>query len=174
MHVLVLTIEWPYYVHGTNTIMTSPSMSLLCIRCPSTSGFLKYVPYGTNHYIQLWVGYSRFWGSPPSRKKKTPSRQNSGPTLEPPSHLKWKLMKLSVVNANWIVNISVSQPPGRGPVPGPGINYTGQREVLLEIVILVFLSNFHECMFYIGNILRRKIFVNVSKNSDPNVGLRKL
>ena len=25
----------------------------------------------------------------------------------------------------------VSQPPGLGPVPGPGINYTGPREVLL-------------------------------------------
>jgi hypothetical protein len=24
---------------------------------------------------------------------------------------------------------SVSQPPGRGPVPGPGISYTGPREV---------------------------------------------
>jgi len=34
--------------------------------------------------------------------------------------------------------ISVSQPPGRGPVPGPGINYTGPQEVLLEFVILVF------------------------------------
>jgi len=33
---------------------------------------------------------------------------------------------------------SVSQPPDRGPVPGPGINYTGPREVLLEFVILVF------------------------------------
>jgi len=33
---------------------------------------------------------------------------------------------------------SVPQPPGRGPVPGPGINYTGPREVLLECVILVF------------------------------------
>ena len=33
---------------------------------------------------------------------------------------------------------SVSQPPGRDPVPGPGINYTGPREVLLEFVILVF------------------------------------
>jgi len=33
---------------------------------------------------------------------------------------------------------SVSQPPGRGPVPGPGISYTGPREVLLEFVILVF------------------------------------
>jgi len=32
---------------------------------------------------------------------------------------------------------SVSQPPGRGPLPGPGINYTGPREVLLEFVILV-------------------------------------
>jgi len=36
------------------------------------------------------------------------------------------------------VQTSVSQPPGRGPVPGPGINYTGMREVLLEFVILVF------------------------------------
>jgi len=34
--------------------------------------------------------------------------------------------------------VSVSQPLGRGPVPGPGINYTGPREVLLEFVILVF------------------------------------
>jgi len=33
---------------------------------------------------------------------------------------------------------SVSQPPGGGPVPGPGINYTGPQEVLLEVVILVF------------------------------------
>ena len=33
---------------------------------------------------------------------------------------------------------SVSQPPGRGPVPGPGFNYTGPREVFLEFVILVF------------------------------------
>ena len=33
---------------------------------------------------------------------------------------------------------SVSQPPGRGPVPGPGINYTGPLDVLLEFVILVF------------------------------------
>jgi hypothetical protein len=32
---------------------------------------------------------------------------------------------------------SVSQPPGRGPLAGPGINYTGPREVLLEFVILV-------------------------------------
>jgi len=36
------------------------------------------------------------------------------------------------------------------------------------------LSNFREKMFYGGNILRRKIFVNVLKNSDPDVGLRKL
>ena len=33
---------------------------------------------------------------------------------------------------------NVSQPPGRGPVPGLGINYTGPRDVLLEFVILVF------------------------------------
>jgi len=29
-------------------------------------------------------------------------------------------------------------------------------------------------MFYSGNILRRKIFVKVLKNPDPDVGLRKL
>ena len=34
---------------------------------------------------------------------------------------------------------SVSQPPGRGPVPGPNINYTGPREVLLQFVILVWI-----------------------------------
>ena len=28
----------------------------------------------------------------------------------------------------YIVYSSVSQPPGRGPVPGPGINHTGPRE----------------------------------------------
>jgi len=33
---------------------------------------------------------------------------------------------------------SVSQPPDRGPVLDPGINYTGPREVLLEFVLLVF------------------------------------
>jgi len=37
-----------------------------------------------------------------------------------------------------ILYSSVSQPPGRGLVPGPGINYTGPREVLLEFFILVF------------------------------------
>ena len=39
---------------------------------------------------------------------------------------------------NRAVYNSVSQPPGRGPVPGPGINYTGLREILLEFVILIF------------------------------------
>jgi len=29
---------------------------------------------------------------------------------------------------------SVSQPPGRGPVPGPRINYTAPREILLELI----------------------------------------
>jgi len=37
-----------------------------------------------------------------------------------------------------ILYTSVSQPPARGPVPGPGINYTGPREGYLEFVILVF------------------------------------
>ena len=37
-----------------------------------------------------------------------------------------------------ILYTSVSQRPGRGPVQGPGINYTGPRRVVLEFVILVF------------------------------------
>jgi len=40
--------------------------------------------------------------------------------------------------SNNILYTSVSQPPGHSPVPGPDINYTGPREVLLEFVILVF------------------------------------
>jgi len=39
---------------------------------------------------------------------------------------------------------SVSQPPGRAPVPGPGINYTGPREILLELItnlnVILYLS----------------------------------
>jgi len=37
---------------------------------------------------------------------------------------------------------SVSQAPGRGPVPGPGIYYSGPREVPLEFFQFNFLSNF--------------------------------
>jgi hypothetical protein len=37
-----------------------------------------------------------------------------------------------------VVYASVSQPPGRGPVPGPGINDTGPG----EFVILVFQAFF--------------------------------
>jgi len=33
-----------------------------------------------------------------------------------------------------IIYTSVSQPPGRGPLQGPGINYTGPREILLELI----------------------------------------
>jgi hypothetical protein len=36
-----------------------------------------------------------------------------------------------------ILQSNVSQPPGRGPVVGPGINYTGPREDLLEFVIFI-------------------------------------
>ena len=39
---------------------------------------------------------------------------------------------------NTILQFSVSQPLDRGPVPGSGINYTGPREILLELFILVF------------------------------------
>ena len=73
--------------------------------------------------------------------------------IEGPRHHKTQLRhRITVlyvkVNGRSLLNISVfincelyvgvSQPPGRSPVPGPGINYTGPREVLLEFVILVF------------------------------------
>jgi len=48
-----------------------------------------------------------------------------------------------------VVYISVSQPPGRGLVPGPGINYTGPREVLLEFVVLVFQAFFMNKYFIV-------------------------
>jgi len=51
--------------------------------------------------------------------------------------LQFQIYNLSGIPSKQIW-VSVSQPPGRGPVPGPGINYTGLREVLLEVVILVF------------------------------------
>ena len=42
---------------------------------------------------------------------------------------------------------SVSQPPGRGPVPGPGINYTGPRKIPLELItnlnVILYLSTCH-------------------------------
>ena len=44
---------------------------------------------------------------------------------------------------------SVPQPPGRGPVPGLGINYIGPREVLLEFVILVFEAFFMNKYFIV-------------------------
>ena len=37
-----------------------------------------------------------------------------------------------------ILYCSVSQSQGCDPIPGPGINYAGPREILLEFVILVF------------------------------------
>jgi len=49
-----------------------------------------------------------------------------------------ELLRSLLTPMTFLVYISVSQPSGRGPVPGPGINYTGPREVLLEFVILVF------------------------------------
>ena len=59
-----------------------------------------------------------------------------------------------MLNLNDKVNIfvyalalTVSQPPGRGPVLGPGINYTGPREILLELItnlnVILYLSTCH-------------------------------
>ena len=42
--------------------------------------------------------------------------------------MKYLLYCRKAILENNTVYASVSQPPGRGPVPGPGINYTGPRE----------------------------------------------
>ena len=46
-----------------------------------------------------------------------------------------------------MVNVNVYQPPGLNPVPGPGINYTGPRENLLELItnlnVILYLSTCH-------------------------------
>ena len=46
-----------------------------------------------------------------------------------------------------MVYSSVPQTPGRGPVPGPGINYTGPREIVLELItnlnVILYLSTCH-------------------------------
>jgi len=45
------------------------------------------------------------------------------------------------------IQTSVSQPPGLGPVPDSGIIYSGQREILLELItnvnVILFLSTCH-------------------------------
>jgi hypothetical protein len=42
------------------------------------------------------------------------------------------------LNLAAVIYTNASQPPGRGPVVGPGINYTGPREALLEFAIFIF------------------------------------
>jgi len=58
--------------------------------------------------------------------------------------IKYEIHKYSVTTYS-----TVSQTPGRGPVPGPDINYTGPREVLLEFVILVFQAFFMNKYFIV-------------------------
>jgi len=54
---------------------------------------------------------------------------------------------LSIIKCSWTVYASVSQLPGRGLVPGPGINYTWQQEILLELITnlkaILYLSTCH-------------------------------
>jgi len=61
-----------------------------------------------------------------------------------------------------------------GPLPGTGPWHQLYRTARGSpgICNFSFLRIFH--VFYSGNILRKIIFVNVSKSSDPDVGLRKL
>ena len=44
------------------------------------------------------------------------------------------LRKEAVLKPAGLEQCSVSELPGRDPVPGPGINYTGPREILLELI----------------------------------------
>jgi len=54
--------------------------------------------------------------------------------------------KCTLQKAEGVYN-SVSQPPGRGPVPSPGINCIGPREILLELItnlnVILYLSTCH-------------------------------
>ena len=50
----------------------------------------------------------------------------------------------------------------------------GRERFSWNLSFLVFKAIFINRCFIVGNIPRRKIFVNVSKNSDPDDGLRKL
>ena len=56
-----------------------------------------------------------------------------------------------------------------GPRPG-----TGPREILLEFVVLFFQAIFMNKCFTVEIFRGEKYSVNVSKNSAPDVGLRKL
>jgi len=78
------------------------------------------------------------------------SRLRRGGTLKSRMHTAVQFNCKSDEALPWVsVPYSVSQPPGRGPVPGPGINYTGLREVLLEFVILVFQAFFMNKYFIV-------------------------
>jgi hypothetical protein len=41
-----------------------------------------------------------------------------------------------------VIYNSVSQPPGRGPVPGPGINYTRPREFVMLVCYAFFMNKY--------------------------------
>jgi len=78
------------------------------------------------------------------------SLQFAVPQLTLP-HFLTRLPSSASVQHSWhatsVLYTSVSQPPGRGPVPGPGINYIGPREILLELVsnlnVILYLSTCH-------------------------------
>ena len=67
-----------------------------------------------------------------------------------------------------------SSTAGPRPGTGPWLQLYQATRGYPGICHFSFLSSFCESVFYSGNILRRKIFLNVLKNSDPDVGLRKL
>ena len=71
------------------------------------------------------------------RVQQIKSRVTDAPALDCVQHA-FKNCAFFKLNTWVVVQKSVSQSPCRGPVPGPGINYTGPREGLLGFVILIF------------------------------------
>ena len=61
--------------------------------------------------------------------------------------LGWCSCSDGLIGLDIMVYTSVTQMMGRGPVPGPGINYTRPREILLELItnlnIILYLSTCH-------------------------------
>jgi len=77
--------------------------------------------------VEVWVIY--MWRTLYIYKKACPTHRVK---------YYWFNVVVSMCNLKGTIYRCVSEQPGRGPVPGPGINYTEPREVLLEFVILVF------------------------------------
>ena len=92
--------------------------------------------------------------------------------------LKIRVLRRTVVRGE--VQSSVSQPPIRGPVPGPGINYTGPREILLQLItnlnVILYLSTCHTVhiivliLFMIMSLLIINTYVSLMYKLKKKIG----